>query len=147
MKTEISLKIGDDIFECYGVGYYTGELNKNVSITEYPYNKYPYNTNGSCFCLLEKDLEASWGVLNMNLENFYKLLNDNVIEYPVDVLKIDEGNNLGDKQSWIGCSSKGCIVIVDKRIPKKWFRGERCGVCCPPSLIEKVDEYFYKGKN
>ena len=46
----------------------------------------------------------------------YKLLNDNVIEYPVDVLKIDEGNNLGDKQSWIGCSSKGCIVIVDKRI-------------------------------
>lgn len=78
---------------------------------------YPH-TRGNCFSVIAEN--RSWRILNFYVENMGKLLEDQVVRWPVSVLLIPDSK---------------CAVIHDVRIPHGWYREDFCESCCPPALL------------
>lgn len=74
----------------------------------------------NCFDL-EDDKGNSFRIVNFYLENFELLLKNNTISYPVTIHILN--------------SIRKIAVLLDPRIPLKFYNDKFCKVCCPKELL------------
>jgi len=114
----------DEDFDMIGFGMETlvGFLKKS----------YPMK-DGNCFSAITKKIvgkgnkeevlntlgKHSIRIVNFYSENLRELIRRGIVSFPIQCKKLN--NEVG--------------IILDKRIPKEWYRNEYCPVCCPTHLI------------
>ena len=79
--------------------------------------EYP-RERGNCFSVSVED-ERNYRIINFNHENLEKLIEDEVISFPIKISKLDEG----------------IAIIADERIPNEWYSKKFCETCTPSDLL------------
>lgn len=92
--------------------------------------------DGNCFSLVveEESEHAERKVVNMHAENFERLIDTGVLEWPVEVTPIDE---------------RYCAV-TDPRVPEAWKMDHVCTICSPADVHGRTWMYLrdtMKGRN
>jgi len=94
-------------------------------------DQYPID-HGNCFSVIECDNDSynEYRVVNFVYENYVKMLEDKLIELPIQIKLISENE----------------CVIHDYRIPDCWYSEHWCEVCCPRNLLPENQKLKFDRK-
>jgi len=85
--------------------------------------------HGNCFSI-KCDNNIQYKIVNFVLENLERLVEKKIINWPIRILPISERH----------------AVIIDERIPEKWYSKKYCEVCCPFDLLPHNQKMSYVRK-
>lgn len=81
------------------------------------FGEYPME-RGNCFSVSVEGDEG-YRIINFNHENLEKLIEDNIVSFPIKISKL----------------SDGIAIIADERIPDEWYSKRFCETCTPSDLL------------
>ena len=102
MNIKDNIKLATDITSVTLVGYF-GEFPRE---------------RGNCFSVSVGG-ESYYRIINFNYENLGKLIEDEIVSFPLKISKI----------------SDGIAIIADERIPDEWYSKRFCETCTPSDLL------------
>ena len=73
---------------------------------------------GNCFSVSVEG-ERDYRIINFNYENLEKLIEDEMVSFPLKISKL----------------SDGIAIIADERIPDEWYSKRFCETCTPSDLL------------
>jgi len=102
MNIKENLKLATDITTVTLVGF----------LGDYPRER------GNCFSVSVEG-ERDYRIINFNYENLEKLIEDNVVSFPLKISKL----------------SDRIAIVADERIPDEWYSKRFCETCTPSDLL------------
>jgi hypothetical protein len=96
----------DGITSCHLVGYF-------FDMEEGMWNQ------GNCFSVINSKTKEQFKIVNFGYENLTMLLDMKIVEYPIRIFKLNDR----------------VAIILDERIPLRFYWEKYCTSCCPHDLL------------